>query len=901
MNLQLLPRRSLLAAWIFVLHGGLFALEVGNLRCEHLIDPLGVEAPRPRLTWVLSSTVQDTVQTAWRIEAARSRAGLEGGRADFWDSGFTTSQDSVLVPWAGPVLASRDEVWWRVSVRDQAGATATSTPARFAMGLLKPGDWSARWIGLRLPSDGPPGAWALPQGRKLADPKGKPDAAPEPPAHLRRTFTVSGEIRQARLYVSALGVADLSINGKPVSDHRLSPGWSDFAKHVNYVVHDVTGRITTGENVLAAVVADGWYSGKIGWLTRGHDAYGPRPPRLLVQLEITTDQGVQQVVSDGSWTGAAGAIRAADLMDGEIVDRRLDLPGWDRSGFAATDWKPVEIFPEQRNLVVDPGVPVRAVQEIAPVAITTPKPGVTIFDLGQNLVGVARLRTTGPAGTVITLRFAEILDKDGGIYTANLRGARVVDQVILAGNGDVVFEPRFTFHGFRYVEVVGLTEPATTATITGVVLSSDTPATGTFTCSDPLVNQLMSNIRWGQRGNFLALPTDCPQRDERLGWMGDAQIFIRTASYNMDVAAFFTKWLRDVRNGQTADGAFPDVAPRVPGRMLPKDGAPAWGDAGVICPWVVWERYGDRGVLEVSYPSCVAWIERIRAANPPLIWSKQVGNNYGDWLSIKADTDKTLLATAFFANSVDLTARMAEVLGKAADAAKYRGWHGEICAAFAKAFLQPDGKLKSDTQAAYVLALRFCLLPEDRRAAAVERLVADIAAKGDHLSTGFLGVGHLMPVLADHGHLDAAYRLLRQDTFPSWGYSIRQGATTIWERWDGWTRDKGFQDPSMNSFNHYSLGSVGEWIYAWIGGIDALEPGYRRILIRPRPGGGIDRASASLLSPYGRIATDWSVTGGRFLLSATVPANTRARIDLPFAGGVREVGSGEHRIEVRLP
>jgi alpha-L-rhamnosidase len=748
--------------------------------------------------------------------------------------------------------------------------------------------------------------------------------APSSPGPLlRKSFALAGPVRKARLYATALGLYELRLNGQRVGIDRLTPGWTDYRKRLQVQTYDVTKLLVPGENALGAMLGDGWCHGKIGWLPRGHKTYGPGPARLLLQLHVELADGSRAIVAgDGAWKGSRGPVLGADLLDGESYDARLEQPGWDKPGFKDAAWGAVEVADERsdRRLVADCTDPVRVTQELKPLKVTEPKPGVFVFDLGQNMVGWARLRVRGEAGTAVTLRFAEMLNPDGTIYTTNLRKAKCADQYVLRGGGEEVWEPRFTFHGFRYVELTGTPGKPGLDAVTGCVAHSSMTPAGVFETSNRMVNQLQSNIVWGQRGNFLSVPTDCPQRDERLGWMGDAQIFVRTACFNYDVAPFFTKWVRDVVDAQNADGAFADVSPRLSG-VLPADAAPAWGDAGIICPWTVYQCYGDTRILEEHYPAYVRWVEHIRRANPGLLWKNRVGNNYGDWVSIGSNTDKGVLATAYFALSSRLVSRIAKVLGKEEDEKKYEELFRSIKAAFNKEFVAGDGKIRSHTQTCYLLALRFDLLPEEKRPAAVKYLVDDLEAHKGHLTTGFLGVGHLLPALSENGRTDVAYRLLLNETFPSWGYSIRHGATTIWERWDGWTAEKGFQDPGMNSFNHYSFGSVGEWMVATVAGIDLAAPGYKKILIRPRPGGGFTHARAEYDSIHGKIVSSWKIEGGTFRLQVTVPANTSATVELPAAEGVTEggkpareaegvaergkgvyeVGSGRYEFAVRMP
>ena len=580
---------------------------------------------------------------------------------------------------------------------------------------------------------------------------------------------------------------------------------------------------------------------------------------------------------------------------GEAYDARQEMPGWDTvhldgAGWATVTTKAAHDPAVLRVAQVDP--PVRVMGHLTPTQKTQPTPGSYVFDLGQNMVGWARLTVQGPAGTVVRLRFGEVLNPDGTLYTDNLRGAKATDIYILKGGAAETWEPQFTFHGFRYVEVTGYPGEPDLDAVTGCVAGSDIPRTGTFKCSNAMVNQLVQNIDWGQRGNFLSIPTDCPQRDERLGWMGDAQIFVRTAAGSRDVAAFFAKWMNDVSDAQSPEGGFPDVAPRL---VDLADGAPAWGDAGVIVPWTIYQMYGDLRILETHYGAMVRWMDYLDSANPSHLWENRRANDFGDWLSLNDDTDKGVLAAAYFAYDAALMAQIARVLGRAEDAARFDALFENIKTAFNAAYVSPDAEVQSGTQTAYVLALRFGLLPDALRPRAAQRLVQALEAKQQHLSTGFVGVGYLCPVLSEFGYSDVAYTLLLNTTFPSWGYSIAQGATTLWERWDGWTEEKGFQDVGMNSFNHYSLGSVGEWLQRYAAGIDndPAAPGFAHIQIRPRPDRRLSFVRASFESIRGRIESHWTLNGNQFTLRVTVPANTTATVTLPNAE-THEIGSGRY-------
>jgi len=540
---------------------------------------------------------------------------------------------------------------------------------------------------------------------------------------------------------------------------------------------------------------------------------------------------------------------------------------------------------------------VQVTQEIRPIEITKPKEGVYVFNMGQNFAGRVRLKVKGKAGTKVVLRFAEMLHKDGSIMTENLRRARCTDTYIFRGNGkDEIWEPRFTYHGFQYVELTGYPGKPDLGAITGIVLHSAAPVAGSFECSNAMVNKLYSNITWTQRANFFDIPTDCPQRDERLGWTGDAQIYIRSATYNMDVAVFFKKWLVNLEDDQRPSGAFPDFAP-LP--YLQYEPSPGWMDAGVICPFTIYQVYGDTHVIERHYEAMTRFMHFLLRTSNDYLRSPR-GHCWGDWLSIGGRTSNDLIATAYFAYDAKLMAEMAAAIGRMEDAQKYARLFDNIKTAFNKAYVSANGRIKGDTQTCYALALYMDLLPQALKEKAGARLVELIRERNWHLSTGFLGVKYLLPALTEEGYVDVAFRLLTNKTYPSWGYSIENGATTIWERWNSYKKGKGFQDSYMNSFNHYAFGSVCEWMFASMAGIDTDGAGFKRITIRPQPGGsGITYTKASYDSIYGRIATYWRVRDGKFLLDLTIPANTTATVYIPAkdADSITEGGKPASKAE----
>ncbi|MDF6022788.1 alpha-L-rhamnosidase [Streptomyces sp. JH34] len=714
-------------------------------------------------------------------------------------------------------------------------------------------------------------------------PWGEVTVAYSPATQLRREFRLRGKrVARARLYSTALGLYEVSLNGEPVGDDRLAPGWTDYDTRVQYRTHDVTGLLARGGNALGITLAAGWYAGNIAWF--GPRQYGERPA-ALAQLEVTyTDGSTQRVVSGTDWLASAGPVTGADLMAGEEYDARLETDGWTRAGFDTSGWLAADrVDGVTARLVAEVDGPCRVERELTAREVTQPEPGVFVFDLGQNMVGTARLTVSGPAGTTVRLRHAEVLNPDGTIYTANLRTARATDSYTLRGGGREIWEPRFTFHGFRYVEVTGYPGTPGRDAVVGRVIHTSAPFTMDFATDVPMLDRLHSNITWGQRGNFLSVPTDTPARDERLGWTGDINVFAPTAAYTMESARFLTKWLYDLRDAQTSDGAFTHVAPDLPDVG---SGAAGWGDAGVTVPWALYQAYGDVRVLEQSWSSMLGWLGYLEAHSTGLL---RPADGFGDWLNIEDETPKDVIGTAYFAHSADLVARIAEVLGK--DPAPYRTLFGRVRDAFRAAYVSAGGRVKGDTQTAYVLALSMDLLAEGDRGPAADRLVALVEAKDWHLSTGFLGTPRLLPVLTDTGHTDVAYRLLLQRTFPSWGYQIDRGATTMWERWDSIRPDGTFQDAGMNSFNHYAYGSVGTWMYANIAGIAPGAPGFRKVLVRPRPGGGVTRAEGRFESRYGPVSTRWQKDADGFALEVALPANTSGEVWVP-GGGRRSAGRG---------
>ncbi|MEU7003225.1 glycoside hydrolase family 78 protein [Nonomuraea sp. NPDC046570] len=829
-------------------------MKVTRIRMEHLDDPFGIGVSRPRLSWTTETGRRGWTQSAYEVQARGKRIRVE-------------SADSVLVPWPFAPLASRERVAVRVRVTGQDGERSRwSEVCQVEAGLLSPDDWSARFVG----------------GGRL----------------LRTEFDVRPGLTRARLYATALGVYEAEINGTVVGDHVLAPGWTSYGRRLRYQTFDVTALLTEGRNAIGALLGDGWYRGRLGFGGGRKYIYGDRLA-LLAQLELRYADGrTDRVVTDGSWQAASGPVVSSGIYEGETHDARLERPGWSSPGHRAV-YDDVDVLDRDLSVLTAPtGPPVRRTEILAPVATLTSPSGATILDFGQNLVGRLRVTAEGAAGERVVLRHAEI-QEDGELCTRLLRTAEAADVYVLRGEGEETWEPRFTFHGFRYASVEG----PVTRTL-AVVCHSDMERTGWFDCSDPLVNRLHENVVWGMRGNFVDVPTDCPQRDERLGWTGDLQVFAPTGTFLYGSAGVLSSWLADLAAEQTADGAVPVVVPNVLGdpALTPVAG---WSDAVVVVPWVLYQRYGDAGILAARFDGMRRWVDLVAGlAGPGRLWN--TGFQIGDWLDPSAPPERPhetrtpaeLVATAYLARSADLVAQAAEVLGRTADHDHYAGLAAEVRRAFAAEYVTATGRVLSDSPTAYALALCFGLLPEPaQREHAVRRLASLVRAGGHAMPTGFLGTPLLCDALTGGGRPDAAYKLLLRRECPSWLYAVTMGATTVWERWDGLLPDGSVNPGEMTSFNHYAFGAVADWLHRTVAGLAPAEPGYRRIAVAPRPGGGLTRARARLRTPYGPAESSWSIEAGWLVLEVEVPPNTTALVTVP--GGERvDVGSGRHRWRV---
>jgi len=859
------------------------AFHVEGLRTEYAVNPVGIDARTPRLSWRLHATRRGTTQGSYEIQVA-----LDSGAMNrpLWTSGRVASPASILRPYGGPPLHSSTRYYWRVRAWDDAGrASPWSSIAFFETALLDSAEWRARWITPDLPED---------TTKSNPSPMLRRQFRLGPSAIGPREITLAGSprIASARLYVTSLGLNEVEVNGRRVGDAYLRPGWTAYGSRLQYDTYDVTALVRSGVNVIGATLGDGWFRGRLGWDGK-RNLYG-NSLALRAQLVVRYSDGTSQTIgTDSTWKASTGPILLSDIYDGETYDARLEKTGWSSPSYDDASWRGVRTMDGVKMALVAPvGPPVRRMREITPVKVIRTPAGETVVDFGQNMVGWVRLRARGPAGTVIRMRHAESLDKAGNFYVTNLRGARQTVTYTMKGGGVETFEPHFTFQGFRYVAVEGYPGTPDSTSLTGIVAYSDMAPTGTFESSNALVNRLQQNIVWGQRGNFVDVPTDCPQRDERLGWTGDAQVFAPTAAFNMDVSGFFAKWLGDVAADQLPNGAVPFVVPNVLAKMGPgAAGSTGWADVATIAPWTMFRAYGDTSFLVRQYPSMRAWVEYGRAqAGETYIWSK--GFHFGDWLAFAttdpdypgATTEKDLIATAYLAHSADIVSRAAEVLGKREDAARYRALFENVRAAFQHEFLTQSGRITSSTQTAYVMALDFDLVPDSLRAKAAGHLADDVTRMG-HLTTGFLGTPALTRMLSDNGYLKEAYGLLLREEYPSWLYEVKQGATTVWERWDGLRPDSSFQDAGMNSLNHYAYGAVGDWLYRTVAGLndDPAEPGYRHVIVRPRPGPGFNFAKATLMTPYGVASSGWRIENGRLTVTVRVPPNAHATVVLPGA------------------
>ena len=831
-------------------------LSLTELQIEHRLTPLGLDETSPDFSWILCSDENCVQQTAYKLQAS-----VDGETV--WDTGRVAGSQSIAIRWTGPRLMAQTRYDIEVTVWDNMNREATAN-SWFETGLLDSSAFRARWITHALASDDT----ACPVFIKSFD---------------------CGRIVRARLYASACGIYDILINDERVGEDFLAPGWTNYKKRIQYQTYDITHHIRS-KNELAMTVAPGWYKGLLD-SPGTPDHYGDRTAALL-EIHLWFADGQKRIIaSDESWHYRTGEVRYAELYNGETAD----------TTHRPDELRPVCLFNLDRSLLLaQQGPPVRIVGRIEPVSlIQTPK-GEIVLDFGQNMAGFIELTVDGKPGQAIVLRHAEVLDQDGNFYTENLRSARATDTFICRG-GQQVLRPRFTFHGFRYVCVDGLGNQPQLESFKACVLSSVMAETADFSCSNPLVDRLWQNIKWGQLGNFIDIPTDCPQRDERLGWTGDATVFARTAGHLKDVYSFFQKWLADLASEQSGQGGVPHVIPSI---LPDPGGAAVWSDAATIIPWTMYQLYGDPRILKRQYASMKGWIEYMRSQETPR-HLRQTGHQFGDWLALDREegkgnrgaTDRYLIATVFYAFSTKILAETAAVLGIDEDAAEYSHLYENIRAGYRQEYITATGRLVSETQTACILTLYFDLCLPEHRQRIIDTLVANLNAHQGKLTTGFIGTPYLCHTLTEIGRHDLAGKILLNEDYPGWLNEVKLGATTIWERWDSMKADGSFDESGMNSFNHYAFGAIGDWLIERLAGIQLSEPGYSRSVLRPQFIEGLTKVSAGRRTPYGRLACAWSCQNGLITIDVVVPVNTKAVLHLPERDGVQELGSGRYHFE----
>ncbi|MGB3005265.1 MAG: family 78 glycoside hydrolase catalytic domain [Chitinophagaceae bacterium] len=855
-------------------------VKVDHLRTENLQNPIGIDVLQPYFSWQLISDQRNVMQSAYEIRVGADAASLAKGKSS-WTSGKIYSDQSIHVPYKGAALVSGKKYYWQVRVWDNNGiASMWSSLAFWQMGLLQPSEWKAQWI----------------------EPGYKEDTVFASPL-MRKEFNNGKKIKSATAYITAHGLYEAQINGKRVGDAYLTPGWTSYKKRLQYQAYDVTDLLRQGANAIAVTLGDGWYRGNFSFDNKRNN-YG-KDIALLFQLDVVyADGSTTSILSDASWKSSTGAIRSSGIYDGEFIDARLDKKGWTLAGYNDKDWAVVKTADFSKDILVATcNEPIKKQETIQPVKIFKTPKGEQVIDFGQNLVGWVQLKVKGKPGDKITVSHAEVLDKNGNFYTENLRKAKAQDIYLLKGNEEELFEPHFTFHGFRYIKLEGYPGEFKPENFTAMVLYSALEQTGSFTSSNPLINQLQHNIEWGLKGNFLDVPTDCPQRDERMGWTGDAQAFFRTATFLRGVNNFFSKWMKDLAADQVKTGSVPHVIPNVLGENgWAAGGSAGWSDAATIIPWEMYQVYGDKRILENQYASMKAWVDYMQKESTNNLWNK--GSHFGDWLFYSviddndgrsAITNKYLIAQCFYSHSTQLLINAAKELGKADDVVTYTALLQRVKAAFLKEYTTPNGATISNTQTSYVLALQFDMFPEDLRQQAADRLVMNIRQYGNHLTTGFLGTPYLCHVLSCYGYTDVAYTLLLQETYPSWLYPVTKGATTIWERWDGIRTNGDFQAVTMNSFNHYAYGAIGDWMYRVMVGLDIDKDGigYKKIRIQPHVGGKFTHASATYETQYGKLSSGWKIQDGKLILHAEIPANTTATIYIPATAAMDVLENGQ--------
>jgi alpha-L-rhamnosidase len=830
-----------------------------RLKCEYQENPLGIDCNSPRFSWVIQSINRGTRQTAYQILVSENASDLQNNKGTIWDSKKQQSDQSQFIEYKGNALQSMHRYYWKVRIwlNDNKPAEWSSTNW-FEMGIFNADEWKASWIAV------PARASEFPQRSVI----------------MHKEFHLDKKISSARIYITGLGNYQLYINGKKISSDLLTPLWTDYRQKVQYQVYDITQSLVTGKNAIAALLGNMWWSSGLGW--KGEDVYCKGSLRLLARINVQFDDGTSSVItSDGSWKYLESPIVYNQIYHGETYDARLEFNKWNEAGMSDASWKNVVLIDTMKlKLVAQKDPPIRIEREITPVKITEPKPGVFVFDMGQNIVGWASLKVKGSAGDQIQMRFAELLYPDGTVTQENLRKAKATDTYILKGSTMETWEPHFTYHGFQYVQVTGLKFKPDAGTITGIVFYSSASVIGNFSCSNELLNSINRNITWGQKGNMMSVPTDCPQRDERLGWMGDAQIFSPTASYNMNMNQFFAKWEQDITDCQDSSGYVYDVNPAI---VVNGPAKPGWGDAVVVIPWQMYTFYGDKRIIQDSYKSMSAWVNYMKKNSKYNIY--EFGNGawggYGDWVA--ADTSPTKpIGSAYYYYSSLLLSKMSAFLGDSSKSLSLLDQSKRIAEAYQKKyFIDSVQNYRGKTQTANILPYFFGITPAYLKQRVLKNLVDNIHARNDHLSTGFLGTAYLLPMLSENGYHELAYKIATQKTYPSWGYMVENGATTMWELWNSDTE----RPDEMNSRNHFAYGSVGEWFYSTLAGIspDVTKPGFKHSFIAPRPAGDLSWAKASIETGYGLLSSDWTKSSASFTLKTIIPANTNSTIKIPVS------------------
>ncbi|WP_157493704.1 alpha-L-rhamnosidase [Draconibacterium sediminis] len=872
-----------------------------NLRTEYKVNPV-LDILNPRLSWELESEERGQVQTAYEILVASSPELLSAEKADLWKSGKVESNASNQIEYRGKSLNSKIHCFWKVRSWDKNGNPGVwSETASWEMGLLSKDEWQAKWIGNDLTHLGKGKVYHLP-----------------PAPFFRKEAVLKSKVKKARLYVSSLGLYEFQINGEKIGEDYFTPGWTDYNKRVYYQTYDISSDLKEGENAFGAILGEGWYAGYLAYalLVRNpivKNFYGD-VPLLKAQIEIEYENGEKEIiVSDETWKTNHGPILEADILNGETYDANLEFGNWSEAGFDDTNWMASQVYPEKagREIECYPGNPVQVFSELKPVSVKAREGGKYIFDLGQNFAGIVRLKVKGQKGDKITLKFGEALFPDGSLMTENLRMARVTDTYILKGDPEgETWTPRFTYHGFQYVEVEGFKYTPTAVAITGLALTSTTPVIGALETSSEMVNQLYHNIVWTQRNNYFDVPTDCPQRDERLGWTGDAQAYILSATFNSDISAFFTKWMVDLNDAILENDAYPIYAP-APKVRATDTYSPGWSEAGVICPYTIFKTYGDTRMIKEFWPQMLAYLKFMEEKTAENYIYKERSfedltpkGGYGDWLSVGAKTPPDLLASIYFAYCAQLMKEMAVAINETDDAGYFADLFEKSKNAFEAYYTDGNGRIRTNAEAygdgagyvlegqtkfsghsqtAYANAIYMGLLSDENKAIAGQHLADLIAEDGGKLSTGFLGLKPLLPALSETGHSDVAYQLLLNNEYPSWGFEVMNGANTIWERWNSYIKGVGFtNNAGMNSFNHYAFGAVNEWMFGNMAGIKVGEPGYRTFTIRPEIAkDGIDFVNASYHSINGEIGSSWKKDGDKLVFEVKIPVNTKATVTIP--------------------